>query len=91
MVQLSHPCMTSGETIALTIWIFVGQVMCLLFNMLSRLVIDFLSMKMSFNFMAIVTIHSDFGAKKIKSVTVSTFSPSVHHEVMGTDAMIFVF
>ena len=91
MVQLSHPCMTSGETIALTIWIFVGQVMCLLFNMLSRLVIDFLSMKMSFNFMAIVTIHSDFGAKKIKSVTVSTFSPSVCHEVMGLDAMILVF
>ena len=41
--------------------------------------------------MAAVTTGSDFGAQEIKSVTVSTFSPSIHHEVMGTDAMIFVF
>ena len=45
----------------------------------------------SFNFMAVVTIHSDFGAKKIKSVTVSIVSPSVFHEMMGPDAMILVF
>ena len=46
---------------------------------------------MSFNFMAAVTVHSDFGPKKIKSVTVSIVSPSTCHEVMGLDAMIFVF
>ena len=46
---------------------------------------------MSFNFMAAVTICSDFGAPKIKSGTVSTVSPSISHEVMGPDAMIFVF
>ena len=46
---------------------------------------------MSFNFMAAVTISSDFGAQKIKSATVSTVSPSISHEVMGLDAMIFVF
>ena len=46
---------------------------------------------MSFNFMAAVTICSDFGAPQIKSDTVSTVSPSISHEVMGPDAMIFVF
>ena len=46
---------------------------------------------MSFNFMAAVTVHSDFEAKKIKSVTVSIVSPSIFHEVMGPDAMILVF
>ena len=46
---------------------------------------------MSFNFMAAVTICCDFGAKNIKSATVSTVSPSISHEVMGPDAMIFVF
>ena len=46
---------------------------------------------MSSNFMVAVTIYSDFGAPKIKSDTVSTFSPSISHEVMGPDAMIFVF
>ena len=66
-VQLSHPYMTTGKTIALTRWSFVGKVMSLLLNMLSRLVITFLlRSKESFNFMAAVTICSDFGAQKNK-------------------------
>ena len=65
MVQLSYPYMTTGKTIALTRWTFAGKVMSLLFNMLSRLVITFLSRSKSvFNFMAAVTIGSDFGAKE---------------------------
>ena len=64
MVQLSHPYMTTGKSIALIRWTFVGKVMSLLFNMLSRLVIAFFSKKQaSFNFMAAVTIFSDFGAQ----------------------------
>ena len=65
IVQLSHPYVTTGKTIAWTRWTFVGKVMFLLFNMLSRLVIPFLlrSIKLSFNFMAAVTICSDFGAQ----------------------------
>ena len=67
MVQLSHPYMTTEKTIALTRWIFVGKVMSLLFNMLSRLVIAFfLKEQASFNFMAAVTICSDFGAPQNK-------------------------
>ena len=91
-VQLSYPHMTAGKTIALTRRTFVGKVMSLLLNILSRLVITFLprSKRLSFNFMAAVTICSDFGAPKIKSDTVSTVSPSISHEVMGPDAMIFV-
>ena len=65
IVQISHPCMTTGNTIALTRWTFVGKVMSLLLNMLSRLVITFLPRsKVSFNFMPAVTICSDFGAQK---------------------------
>ena len=64
MVQLSHPYMTPGETIALTRWTFAGKVMSLLFNMLSRLVIAFLPRSKPFNFMAAVTICSDFGAQE---------------------------
>ena len=62
IVQLSHPYMTTGETIALIRWTFVGKVMSLLFNMLSRLVISFLPRSKHFNFMAAVTICSNFGA-----------------------------
>ena len=62
-VQLLHPYMATGKTIALTRWTFVGKVMSLLFNVLSRLVITFLP---KFNFMATVTICSDFGAQKNK-------------------------
>ena len=66
-VQLSHPHMTTGKTIALTRQTFVGKVMPLLFNMLSRLVITFLPMsKHLLNFMAAVTICSDFGGPKNK-------------------------
>ena len=65
MVQLSHPYMTTEKTITLTIWTFVGKAMSLLFNMPSKLVIVFLSKEQaSFNFMAAVTICSDFGAQE---------------------------
>ena len=90
MVQLSHPYMTTGKNIAFTVWTIVGKLMSLLFNMLSRFVIAFLTI-VSFHFMASVTICSDFGAPKIKSVTVSIVSASICHEVMGLDAMILAF
>ena len=66
IVQLSHPYMTTRKTVAVTRWTFVGKVMSLLFNMLSRLVITFLPRKKSFNFMAAITICSDSGAQKNK-------------------------
>ena len=91
MVQLSYPYMTTGKTIALAIWIFVSKIMSLLFNMLSRFAIAFLPRSKHLNFMAAVTVHSDFGGKNIKSVTVSTFPTSICHEVIGLDAMILVF
>ena len=62
IVQLSHPYMTTGKTIAWTRWTFVGKIMSLLFNMLSRLVITFLPRSKCLNFMAAITICSDFGA-----------------------------
>ena len=62
VVQLSHPYMTTGKTMALTRWTFVGKVMSLLFNMLSRLVIAFLPRSKCLNFMAAVTICTEFGA-----------------------------
>ena len=61
MVQLSHPYITTGKTIALTRWTFVGKVMTLLFNMLSRLVITFLQRSKYLNFLAAVTVCNDFG------------------------------
>ena len=92
MVQLSHPYMTTGKTIDLTRRNFVGKVMCLLFNMLSRLVIVFLPKS---KHLLILWLHSPstviLESKKIKSVTVSIVSPSVCHEVKGMDAMILVF
>ena len=66
IVQLSHPYMTAGKNIALTRQTFVGKVMSLLLNMLSRLVITFLPRSKCLNFMAAVTIRSDFGAQKNK-------------------------
>ena len=91
IVQLSHPYVTTGKTIALTQRMFVGEVMSLLFNMLSTLVIAFLPRsKQSFDFIPAVTICSDFGCK-VKSLTVSIVSPSICHEVMGLDAVILVF
>ena len=92
MVQLSHPYMTIGKTIALTRQTFVGQVMSLLFNMLSRLVIAFLPRS---KHLSISWLQSPseliLEPKKIKSVTVSIVSPSICHEVVGPDAMILVF
>ena len=61
IVQLSHPYTTTGKTIALTRWTFVGKVMSLLFNMLSWFVIGFLPRSKCLNFMAAVTIYSDSG------------------------------
>ena len=92
MVQLSHSSMTTGKTIALTIGTFVGKVMSLLFNMLSRFVIAFLPRN---KFLLISWLQSPSAVimepKKIKSVTVFIVSPSICHEVMGPDAMIFIF
>ena len=91
-VQLSHPCMNTGKTIALTRWTFVGKVMSLFFNMLSRLVITFLPRSKC---LLISWLQSPSAVilepPKIKSVTDSIVCPSICHEVMGPDAMILVF
>ena len=91
-VQLSHPYMITAKTIALARWTFVGKVMSLLFNMLSRLGITFLPRSKR---LLISWLQSPSAVilepPKIKSGTVSTVSPSISHEVMGPDAMIFVF
>ena len=91
-VQLSHPYMTSGKTITLTRWTFVGKVMSLLFIVLSRLVITFLprSKRLLISWLQSPSAGT-LEPKKIKSDTVSTVSPSISHEVMGPDAMIFIF
>ena len=92
IVQLSHPYMTTGKTIALTRWTFFGKVMSLIFNMLSRLVIAFLPRS---KHLLISWLQSASAVilepPKIKSVTVSIVSPSICREVMGPDAMILVF
>ena len=89
MVQLSHPYVTTGKTIALTIQTFVVKVMSLLFNMLSKLVITFLPRS---KHLLISWLQSPSAViwepKKVKSLTVSIVSPSIFHEVMGLDAMI---
>ena len=91
-VQLSHLYMTTGKTIVLTRWTFVGKVMSLLFNILSRLVITFLPRSKR---LVISWLQSPSAVilkpQKIKSLTVSIVSPSICHEVMGLDAMILVF
>ena len=91
-VQLSHPYMTTGKTTALTRRTFVGKVMSLLLNMLSRLVITFLPRS---KHLLISWLKSPSAMisepPKIKSDTVSTVYPSICHEVMGSDAMISVF
>ena len=90
--QLSHPYMTTGKTKSLTRRTFVGKVMSLVFNMLSRLVITFLPRSKRF---LISWLQSPsqviLDPKKIKSVTGSIVSPSICHEMMGPDAMILVF
>ena len=92
MVQLSHPYIITGKTIALTRWIFVCKVMSLLFNVLSRLIIAFLPRSM--HFLKISWLQSPFVVilepKKIKSVIVSIVSPSICYEVRP-NGIIFIF
>ena len=92
MVQLSHPYMTTGKSIALTRRTFVGKIMSLLFNMLSRLVINFLprSKRLLISWLQSPSAVN-LEPQNIKSDTVSTVSPSISHEMMGPDAMILVF
>ena len=95
-VQLSHPYMTTKKNIALTRWTFVGKVIFLLFNMLfnmlSRFIIAFLSRS---KYLLISWLQSPSAViwepKKTKPVTVSIVSPSICHEVTGPDVMIFIF
>ena len=91
IVQLSYPYMTTGKTIALIRRTFVGNIMSLLFNMLSRLVITFLPRS---KHLLIPWLQSPSAVilepKKVKSVTVFTVSPSICHQVVGLDAMILV-
>ena len=92
LLSHSHLYMTTGKTIALTRWTFVGKVMSLFFNMLSRLIIAFLprSKRLLFSWLqssSAVIVEP----KKIKSLTISIVSSSICHEVMGPDAMILVF
>ena len=84
--------MIAGKTIALTMWTFVGEVMSLLFNMLSRFVIAFFprSKRLLISWLqspSVVILEP----KKIKSLIISIVSPSIYHEVMGPDLMIFIF
>ena len=92
IVQLSHPYITTGKTIALTRQTFVDKVMSLLFNMLSRLIITFLPRSKR---LLISWLQSPSAVilkpRKTKSATVSTVSPSISHEVMGLDVVILVF
>ena len=92
MVQFSHPYMTTGKNITLPRWTFVGKVMSLLLNMLSKLVMAFLPRS---KHLLTSQLQSPSAVilepKKIKSVTVFIVSPSICHEVMGPDAMILEF
>ena len=92
MVQLSHQYMITGKTIAWTRWTFTSTVMCLLFNMLSRLVVAFLprSKRLLISWLqssSVVILEP----KETKSATISVVSPSICHEVMGLDAMILAW
>ena len=92
IVELSHPYMTTGKTIALTRQTFVDKIMSLLFNMLCSLVVTFLPRSKC---LLVLWLQSPSAVilepPKIKSLTVAIVSPSIHHEVMGLDAMILVF
>ena len=90
MLQLSHPYMTTGKTIALTKQTFVSKVMSVLFNTLSRLVITFLPRSKHPLISWLQSPSAPKEPKKIKSITVSIVSPSICHEVTGQDATIFV-
>ena len=84
--------MTTGKTIALTIRAFVGKVMCLLLNKLSRFIVAFLPRSKHLLILWLESLSAVIlEPKKIKSVTVSTFFPSICHDVMRLDTMIFVF
>ena len=92
IVQLSHPYMSTGKTKALTRQTFVGKVISLLFNMMSRLVIAFLPRS---KHLLISWLQSSSAVilepKEVNSLTISIVSPSVCHEVMGLDAIILIF
>ena len=89
ILQLSHSYRTTGKTIALTRWTFVRKIMSLLFNMLSMLVITFLPRS---NCLLISWLQSpSAGILETKKIKSDTVSPSICHEVMGPDAMIFIF
>ena len=91
MVKLSHPYLITGKTIDLTRQTFVGKLMSLLFNMLSRLAIAFLPQSKHLLISRLQSLSAVIlEPKKIKSVIVSVVSLSTCHEVMGPDAMIFI-
>ena len=94
IVQLSHPCMTTWKTIALTRWTFDSKVMSLLLNTLSRLIIAFLSRSKHLLISWLQspsTVILEPPPQKTKSFTVSIIFPSICHELMGLDAIILVF
>ena len=92
IVQLSHPYTTNRKIIALTRQTFVGKVMSLLYNILSSLFIAFLPRSKHLLISWLQSLSTvDLEPKKIKSVTISTGSPSIHYELMGPDAMILAF
>ena len=92
MVQLSHPYMTTGKTLALTIWTFVGKVMSLVFTTPFGFVIAFVPRGKCLLISWLQSLSATIlEPKKIKPVTVSIVSPSICHEVMGLDSMILVF
>ena len=91
IVKHSHPYIITGKIIALTRQTFVGKVMPLLLNILSRLVITFLPRSKSLSISCLQSLSAVILLpRKIKSVTISIVSPSICHEVMGPDAMIFI-
>ena len=89
--QLSHLYMTTGKTVALAVWTFVSKVKSLLFGTWPKFAIAFLSRSKSLLISWLQSSAVILEPKKIKSLTVSIVSPSICHEVMGLDAMIFVF
>ena len=91
MVQLSYPYMTTGKAIALTLRTFVGKVMPLLLNILSRFIIAFLPRSKCLNFKAAVTVCSDFGAQENLSLLPLAPLFFFGHKVMGPGAVLLVF
>ena len=91
MIQLSHPYMTSGKPVVLTIQTFVGKMISLLFNTLSRFVIAFLPRSKSLLISQLKSLSTVIWSPRKKVYNCFHFFPSICHEVMGPDAMIFVF